>query len=597
MGGKDVLFGNGQDDDLYGEAGADRLYGGAGEDGMMGDDGMVTTTRNGLTEPLYGINTVNAQSEISLPGPFTGAWIYITGRLNKVADVIAWEQGGVDVLYGGLGDDFVHGGFENDGLSGAEAQAAFHTHGPQPDGDLLGYDPVTRKLALYDADDPFSRISNFFLNFDAVDGTGAKINDGKDRLFGDLGHDWLVGGTQNDRLFGGKGDDLHNADDNHDTNGGLNDGPDAVAFADRDFVYGGDGLDVLIANTGGDRMFDWGGEFNSYLVPFSPFGHPTISRSPAPHVVEFIRNLGRESGTDPGLTEPNGELGLFTHSDPEWGANHGGPRDPQPGHTHSRRDTQGGPEDDRNTGLPLDQPPPDGGSGGSSSGNSDDAVYDQVFVDVDPSNPARSALFVGGTNANDVIEVRNGTVANTIRVVINGVARGQFPRTAGELTIGRVLAWGNDGNDTITVFADVGVIDTVLNGGDGNDTLRGGIGRNVLNGDNGADSLLGGNGIDILIGGMGADYMKGDFGNDILVGGVYRYAEDFEALDSVLDTWSSNASYQQRTNALRAASFGFNNSTIIDDGVRDTVRGTQGQDWFFTTALDDDDQHGNEDNF
>src|SRR5262245_46016030 len=155
MGGKDVLFGNGQDDDLYGEAGADRIYAGAGEDGVMGDDGMITTSRNGLTEPLYAITTVNAQVEISLPGPFTGAWIYITGRLNKVADVLAWEQGGNDVIYGGLGDDFLHGGAGNDGISGAEAQAAFHTHGPQPDGDPLGYDPVTRKLAAYDADNPF----------------------------------------------------------------------------------------------------------------------------------------------------------------------------------------------------------------------------------------------------------------------------------------------------------------------------------------------------------------------------------------------------------------------------------------------------------
>jgi hypothetical protein len=28
----------------------------------------------------------------------------------------------------------------------------------------------------------------------------------------------------------------------------------------------------MIANTGGDRLIDWVGEFNSYLVPFSPFG-------------------------------------------------------------------------------------------------------------------------------------------------------------------------------------------------------------------------------------------------------------------------------------------------------------------------------------
>ena len=37
----------------------------------------------------------------------------------------------------------------------------------------------------------------------------------------------------------------------------------------EDRVYGGAGIDVLIANTGGDRLIDWVGEYNSYLVPFA----------------------------------------------------------------------------------------------------------------------------------------------------------------------------------------------------------------------------------------------------------------------------------------------------------------------------------------
>jgi hypothetical protein len=43
-----------------------------------------------------------------------------------------------------------------------------------------------------------------------------------------------------------------------------------------DFTYGGDGLDVLIANTGYDYMFDWGGELNSFIVPFARFGAPIL---------------------------------------------------------------------------------------------------------------------------------------------------------------------------------------------------------------------------------------------------------------------------------------------------------------------------------
>ena len=52
MVGNDVLFGDGQDDDIYGGTGNDRIYGGTGEDGILGDDGVILTSRNGLTEPL-----------------------------------------------------------------------------------------------------------------------------------------------------------------------------------------------------------------------------------------------------------------------------------------------------------------------------------------------------------------------------------------------------------------------------------------------------------------------------------------------------------------------------------------------------------------
>ena len=392
--GNDIIFGEGQDDDLSGQAGNDWVSGGAGEDGVIGDDGRVYTSRNGLTEPLYGLTTPNAQTQISMPGPFTGAWTFITGRLNKNVELEAFTQGGDDIVYGGLGDDFLHGGAGNDGISGAEAVGPYYVTPGVPGANFLGYNPVTRKLAAYDADNPFTKIANFFLNFDATDALGAKINDGKDRLFGDLGHDWLVGGTQNDRLFGGMGDDVHNLDDNHDT-ANNNEQPDAVEYADRDFAYGGGGLDVLIANTGGDRMFDWTGEFNSFLVPFNPFGQPTIIRSPSPHVDDFLRGSGRESGNDFSLPEPalhlDGELGLASQEDPEWGDQHGGPRDPQPGHTHHKRDTKGGPEDDRNTSLPLTAPasPPAPSSG--IPANSNDVTVNNITVTQDPDSTNQRA--------------------------------------------------------------------------------------------------------------------------------------------------------------------------------------------------------------
>ena len=289
------------------------------------------------------------------------------------------------MIYGGLGDDFLHGGAGDDGISGAEAQAAFYNTNAVTDFNPLCYDPTTRKLVAYDANNPLTKINGFFLNFDAVNAGGQKIEDGKDRLFGDLGHDWLVGGTQNDRLFGGKGDDLLNADDNHDTVGGLNNRPDNTLFADRDFVYGGDGLDVLIANTGGDRMYDWGGEFNSYLVPFSPFGNPTVVRSPNPHIQQFLLDLGRGSGADQTLTEPNGELGLFTQSDPEWGRTTADRASAGREHGGSRRDTQVD-RGRRNTALPLTLGPTAAASSAAQI-NSVDVTVNNVVVAPGPSTP------------------------------------------------------------------------------------------------------------------------------------------------------------------------------------------------------------------
>ena len=82
-------------------------------------------------------------------------------------------------------------------------------------------------------------------------------------------------------------------------------------------------------------------------MPFSPFGAPTVNRSPSPQIQQFLLDLARESGADQAIAEPNGEAGLFTQKDPQWGQNNGSPRDPQPGNTQAARDTQGGPEDDR----------------------------------------------------------------------------------------------------------------------------------------------------------------------------------------------------------------------------------------------------------
>ncbi len=149
-------------------------------------------------------------------------------------------------------------------------------------------------------------------------------------------------------MYGGFGNDLLNVDDDLATNGGANDAPDTSAsYEDR--AYGGAGRDVLMANTGGDRLIDWSGEYNSYLVPFSPFGTATVSRSLQPALFDFLYALSKsdgadftraaDAGTDPARNgEPMGELGMVLQQDAAWGDQHGGPADPQPGNGRAARD-------------------------------------------------------------------------------------------------------------------------------------------------------------------------------------------------------------------------------------------------------------------
>lgn len=215
----------------------------------------------------------------------------------------------------------------------------------------------------------------FLLNFDKTEGVlrfggstpgnqnqsvtyPAVRDDGADAIFGDLGNDWLVGGTGRDDMYGGWGNDLLNADDDLETEtAGVtepfdNESPDThPTYEDR--AYGGAGRDVLIGNTGGDRLIDWVGEYNSYLVPYAPFGEASVSRTLQPFLPEFLYALSAGDGADPtryldaiGGTppaptnnspnpsrngEPYGELGLVLQKDFAWQDQTGAPADPQAG--------------------------------------------------------------------------------------------------------------------------------------------------------------------------------------------------------------------------------------------------------------------------
>ena len=454
MTGDDVLFGNGEDDDIVGGHGADFILAGTGIDGIIGDDGVVMSARVPMpdgdmnAEPLFGItfDAASINQIISTPGDIQLDRINSQGMLLKSVWLSAFRADGVeatgvsydDIIFGGLGTDFIHGGDGDDAISGAEALPFYYAatgaangfttvnntlllqqrHGTNPNpveqplpfwysfapynpGHVLDYqgnfdaahpkqisefayyneNAPMRKIMLNAAGNPVlnsnQAVYDFLLNFKsdegvldtrfatAASGPGSKLTDGDDRIFGDLGNDWIVGGTGRDHMYGGRGDDLMNADDDMDTAAlppkkgppvaGALDNNQADSFmAYTDTVYGGAGRDTLIHNTGGDRLIDWVGEFNNYIVPYSPFGATEVVRNLSPQTEEFLLKLSKADGADqrfpdaqlsidqrltldappPNPTrnfEPYGELGMVRTEDPDYGAQNGPPQDPQAG--------------------------------------------------------------------------------------------------------------------------------------------------------------------------------------------------------------------------------------------------------------------------
>jgi hypothetical protein len=199
-------------------------------------------------------------------------------------------------------------------------------------------------------------------------------------------------------------------------------------------------------------------------------------------------------------------------------------------------------------------------------------------LQADPWNPGRTALFVQGTPNDDNIGFRTRSGGAVLVVEVAGMERGAFPY----VRVSRVVAYGNGGNDKITMQSTANK-DSFLDGGDGNDTLTGGNRNDVLLGGDGIDQLLGGSGFDLLIGGLDADRLDGGSSSDLLISGYTAYDSDPTALRKIMGVWTSSQTYAAKVNALRTGANGvpvLNASTVTFDGSANTLIGGAGTDWF-----------------
>ena len=212
---------------------------------------------------------------------------------------------------------------------------------------------------------------------------------------------------------------------------------------------------------------------------------------------------------------------------------------------------------------PVDK---DGGTGAAQTGVLSVRAAEII---VDPGDAKKTALFIKGTEAGDVITVVPGTGAGgQAGVVYNGVGLGYFNFT------GRILVHGNGGNDTVVVNA---MIKTTaeLHGGLGNDVLTGGSGADILVGDAGNDVMKGGNGRNILIGGLGIDKIYGGKNEDLLIAGRYKYEANSAMLAKALAGWIKSPSVNAKL---------FSKKTVLEDKASDLLTGSTGADAFFANT-------------
>jgi Ca2+-binding RTX toxin-like protein len=141
---------------------------------------------------------------------------------------------------------------------------------------------------------------------------------------------------------------------------------------------------------------------------------------------------------------------------------------------------------------------------------------------------------------------------------------------------GRLIAYGENGNDQITVD-DAITLTAILDGGEGDDDLAGGAGHDLIFGANGNDKVTGAAGNDFLIGDSGADRIVGSAGHDVLVAGSVASHLTRNDLLLIAQQWAANRTADNSTS-----------NDVIDEVLSgfDMLTGSSGADWFIATLND-----------
>lgn len=349
-------------------------------------------------------------------------------------------------------------------------------------------------------------------------------NGGNDNIYGFGGNDIIAGGDGDDLIYGGQGNDtiIGNSGNDHlygnvpsvFVTGALYSGGDndRIYGSDgNDFLYGGVGNDWLFGEAGNDRLFGdrqndrlFGGLGDDHLR--SGYGSDLVLGGEGNDAIHAARN-----GYDIVRGGPGNDSILY--SEDPFTSRSG----TEPDNFDPRTVIEG---NEGNDGITVD--------GVSRRLPSNRGVYSGY--------ERYEMITVYGNEGNDIL---NGDFV----ILHGGDGNDMFNLMGGSLPgASRIVAYGEAGDDAFNITAHYTMYALIF-GGDGNDSFRGGIGRDVFYGGNGNDIAQGMGEVDILYGENGNDqlygftpffipnsftasypnYLDGGTGADTMIGGPSNY--------------------------------------------------------------------------
>ncbi len=391
-------------------------------------------------------------------------------------------KGGNDFLFGGAGNDVLTGGDGDDQVFG-EAGNDRMIWNPGDDNDLFeggdgtdtaevngGNGAETFTITANGTRVRFDRVSPapFFLDIGTTENLVVNANGGDDVITAGNGLSSLIkltidGGTGNDTITGGDGDDtLLGGDGNDVVTGGRGSDTALLGAGDDFFVWNpGDGNDTVEGGDGSDTLLFNGANVNEN-IDISGNGERVVFTRNVANITMDLNDVERIDFNARGGAD-NIVVGDLSKTDVKEIA------------------------------IDLESTP------GSGVG---DLAADSVTVN---ATKGSDQITVAGSGASVVV---NGLSA---QVTIDGT----------EVANDSLVVNGFGGSDTIDASAlTAGVIKLTIDGGAGNDTIKGSQGADVLIGGDGNDFVDGNRGDDIALLGAGADTFQWDpgDGSDIVEG-------------------------------------------------------------------------------